>query len=131
MLINNETDRITYFPQSDLHAYLEGAYESELSFHAEPMDWSDPEPLLTPAELVHSLEEGYGFDPLEDIEGHDIARLWTDLGFPLPEDVNDAIAYGRDVNDIALSALREYIGMYDLHEHAERVLQAEKERRED
>ena len=131
MLINNETDRITYFPQSVLHAYMKEAYEIELSFHAEPIDWIDPEPLLTPAELVHSLEDGYGFDPLEDIVGDDIARLWADLGFPLPADADDLIGYGNDANDIALSALREYVGLYDLHEHAEQVLKAEKERRED
>lgn len=127
----NEHDRINYFPNSDLHDYLETAYESELSFHAEPTDWMDPEPLLTPAELIRSLEEGYGYDPLEDIEGDDIARLWADMGYPLPADAEDIAGYGRDANDIALEALREYIGLYDLHAHAEKVLKEEKERRED
>lgn len=127
----NEPERINYFPNSDLHDYLEETYQEELEFHAEPTDWSVPEePLLTPAELIQSLEEGYGFDPLEDMEGDDIARLWADMGYPLPHNAEDLIAYGRDANDIALEALREYVGLYDLHAHAERVLDAEKARRE-
>lgn len=127
----NENERINYFPNSDLHDHLETAYESELSFHAEPIDWIDPEPILTPEELITSLEEGYGYDPLEDIEGDDIARLWADMSYPLPSSSDDLIGYGRDANDIALEALREYVGLYDLQAHAERVLEAEKERRRD
>ena len=127
----NEHERIKRFPQSELHAYLEETYEEELSFHAEPTDWSVPEePLLTPAELIQSLEEGYGFDPLEDMEGDDTARLWADMGYPLPHNADDILAYGGDANAVALEALREYVGLYDLHAHAERVLEAEKARRE-
>ena len=126
----NEPERIKRFPQSELHAYLEETYQEELEFHAEPIDPESPERLLTPAELIHSLEEGYGFDPLEDMEGDTIARLWTDLDFPLPHNADDLVSYGRDANDIALEALRELTGLYDLHAHAERVLEAEKARRE-
>lgn len=126
----NEHERINYFPKSELHAYLEETYQEELEFHAEPIDPESPERLLTPEELITSLEDGYGYDPLEDMEGDDTARLWADLDFPLPHNADDLIGYGRDANDIALEALREYVGLYDLHEHAERVLEAEKARRE-
>lgn len=127
----NEHDRIKHFPNSELHDYMKEVYEDELTFHAEPVSWDEPEPLLTPEELINSLMDGYGFDPLEDMDGDDIARTWADMGYPLPADVNDILAYGGDVNDIALKALREYVGLYDLHAHAEEVLTAEKERRED
>ena len=127
----NEHERINYFPNSELYDYLREAYESELSFHAEPTSWGEPEPLLTPEELITSLEDGYGYDPLEDIDGDDIARLWVDMGYPLPSSSDDLIGYGRDANDIALEALREYVGLYDLHAHAVKVLEAEKARRED
>lgn len=126
----NEHERIEHFPNSELYEYMREVYEEELSFHAEPISWDEPEPLLTPDELIDSLAEGYGFDPLEDTDGDDIARMWVDMGYPLPADVEDILAYCGDVNDIALKALREYVGLYDLHAHAERVLAAEKERRE-
>lgn len=125
----NEHERLDHFPNSELYEYMREVYEEELTFHAEPISWGEPEPLLTPDELVRSLEEGYGFDPLEDTDGDDIARMWVDMGTPLPADMNDIIAYGGDVNDIALAALREYVHIYDIREHAERVLEAEATRR--
>ena len=125
----NEHDRINHFPNSELHDYMQEVYEDELTFHAEPASWGEPEPLLTPEELITSLEDGYGFDPLEDMDGDDIARLWADMDFPLPHNADDLIGYGRDANDIALEALREYVNLYDLRGHAEKVLAAEAERR--
>ena len=125
----NEHERIEHFPNSELYEYMREVYEEELSFHAEPISWDEPEPLLTPDELIDSLMNGYGFDPLEDTDGDDIARMWADMDFPLPHDVEDILAYRGDVNDIALSALREYVNLYDLRAHAERVLEAEATRR--
>lgn len=126
----NEHERINHFPNSELYEYMREVYEDELTFHAEPVSWDEPEPLLTPEELINSLMEGYGFDPLENADGDDIARMWVDMGYPLPHDVNDVLAYGGDVNDIALKALREYVSLYDVEFHAKNVLAAEKERRE-
>ena len=126
----NEHERLDHFPNSELYEYMREVYQDELTFHAEPVSWGEPEPLLTPDELVRSLEEGYGFDPLEGMDGDDIARLWVDMDYPLPHDVEDILAYNGDANDIALSALREYVHLYDLLGHAERVLAAEAERRE-
>ena len=126
----NEHERINHFPNSELYEYMREVYQDELEFHAEPISWGEPEPLLTPEELINSLMEGYGFDPLENADGDDIARMWADMAYPLPHNAEDILAYGGDANGIALSALREYVNLYDLRGHAERVLAAEKERRE-
>lgn len=127
----NERERLEHFPNSELHDYMKEVYEEELSFHAEPIGWIRPEELPTIEELINNLGDGYGycFDPLENMDGDDIARAWADMGYPLPADVNDILAYGGDVNDIALTALREYVGLYDVVAHAEKVLEAEAKRR--
>lgn len=113
----NETARIQYLPESMLFSLLESAYTNEIEWivNGDPHD-------ETPESVARSLEETYQFDPLEDTDPDDIARLWSDLDYPLPSDADDMISYGLDANDIARAALREYAHMYDIEATAETVL---------
>lgn len=120
----NEIARITYLPDSQLFAYLEETYTSELEWRAN----GNPHE-LTAAELAAELE-GDQFEPLEPdwngLNDDQLTALWSDLGYPLPEDADEMShsCYGITPSDIAREALKEYANLFDIEPVAERVLKA-------
>lgn len=123
MLITNETDRITYLPQSQLFAWLESVYTDTLEWYAN----GNPHE-LTPAGLVAALESD-NVDPLDmdqgHLEDHQVTPMWSELAYPLPHDA-DEMAHPFNWNtpsDIARESLRAYVDMFDIEALAERVLE--------
>lgn len=123
MRIDTETARIMYLPESRLFSFLESTYTDTLEWYANgnPHD-------LTPAGIVADIEAD-NIDPLDidqgHLEDHQLTPLWSDLGYPLPSDADEMshpFAWNTP-SDIAREALREYAGMYDVEELAERVLE--------
>lgn len=120
----NEIARIMYLPDSSLFAWLDQFYTDELEFRVN----GNPHE-VTAADLIAELESDQ-IDPLEHdwngLNDDQLTPLWSDLGYPLPEDADEMAHswYGVTPSDIAREALKEYAQMFDTEPVAERVLKA-------
>lgn len=122
MSITNEVARINYLPESRLFSWLDATYTDEIEWRVNGNPHEE-----TAAAIVAGLESDH-YDPLEidhnGLNDDQLAPLWADLGYPLPEDADEVAyeVYGITPSDIAREALREYANLFDVEQVAERVL---------
>ena len=124
MLIDNEVARITYLPESRLFAWLEAYYTDEVEFRVNGNPHEE-----TVANIMADMEADQ-LSPLDHdwngLEDSDLTALWSDLGYPLPSEVDELAheCYGITPSDLVREALKEYANLFDVEPVAERVLKA-------